>query len=74
MSLIPVNNQSSQGSSASCVRRRGENSLAGRSALAHRCRQNLVEMFKLLADETRLQVLFLLQQKRELNVRRYATC
>ncbi len=31
--------------------------------------KNLVEMFRLLADETRLQVLFLLQQKRELNVR-----
>ena len=31
--------------------------------------KNLVEMFKLLADETRLQILFLLQQKRELNVR-----
>ena len=31
--------------------------------------KNLVEMFKLLADETRLQVLFLLQHTRELNVR-----
>lgn len=31
--------------------------------------KNLVEMFKLLADQTRLQILFLLQQKRELNVR-----
>jgi len=31
--------------------------------------KNLVEMFKLLADETRLQILFLLQQNEELHVR-----
>jgi ArsR family transcriptional regulator len=31
--------------------------------------KDLVELFKLLADETRLRILFLLQQRRELNVR-----
>jgi ArsR family transcriptional regulator len=31
--------------------------------------KNLVGLFKLLADETRLRILFLLQQKRELHVR-----
>lgn len=31
--------------------------------------ENLVELFKLLADDTRLRILFLLQHKRELNVR-----
>jgi len=31
--------------------------------------KNLVEIFKLLADETRLQILFLLQQNQELHVR-----
>jgi ArsR family transcriptional regulator len=31
--------------------------------------KNLVEVFKLLADETRLQILFLLQQEPELHVR-----
>jgi ArsR family transcriptional regulator len=31
--------------------------------------KDLVGLFKLLADETRLRILFLLQQRRELNVR-----
>ncbi len=40
----------------------------GRLLPAH-ITKSLVEVFKLLADETRLQILFLLQQRRELNVR-----
>jgi ArsR family transcriptional regulator, arsenate/arsenite/antimonite-responsive transcriptional repressor len=31
--------------------------------------KDLAELFKLLSDETRLRILFLLQQRRELNVR-----
>lgn len=31
--------------------------------------KDLVELFKLMADETRLRILFLLQQTKELNVR-----
>lgn len=31
--------------------------------------KDLVELFKLLSDETRLKILYLLQQKKELNVR-----
>lgn len=40
----------------------------GRLLPAH-VTKSLVEVFKLLADATRLQILFLLQQRRELNVR-----
>ena len=35
--------------------------------------QSLVELFKLLADETRLRILSLLQQEQELNVRTLCT-
>ena len=38
-------------------------------ALPDRVTTSLVELFKLLADETRLRILFLLQQRSELNVR-----
>ena len=38
-------------------------------ALPDQVTTSLVELFKLLADETRLRILFLLQQRNELNVR-----
>jgi ArsR family transcriptional regulator len=37
--------------------------------LPERLTTSLAELFKLLADETRLRILFLLQQRQELNVR-----
>jgi ArsR family transcriptional regulator, arsenate/arsenite/antimonite-responsive transcriptional repressor len=51
------------------VVQRAENSLPGAGHLPGDVVKNLVDLFKLLADETRLRILFLLQQRHELNVR-----
>jgi ArsR family transcriptional regulator, arsenate/arsenite/antimonite-responsive transcriptional repressor len=47
----------------------GRNALPNLATLANDTSKDLVQLFKLLADETRLRILYYLMQKDELNVR-----